>query len=449
MLKPSQFNYSIYNNSSELLLYNSYVGSSSFCKIPANSANNIYDLLQNKEIADDSSPSISLLKEKGFLVDTTLNEDDICYCSYLKAINNNYLHLVINPTDACNFQCIYCYESNSACVMDEDTQNAIIQFVKQHIQYYDGLHISWFGGEPLLQMNIIRRLSSEFMNICVATRRKYIATITTNGFYLNSQVINELVSLHVIHYQITIDGTEIIHNKQRPLKNGQGTFQTIFNNLLEIKNKCKRSFYNISLRTNYTLDMLPYIDEFLELMEKTFMDNPHFDLVVRPADDWGGDRVKSVKSSLFGENQYHIDDILSTMQNYHLNLNLMKNFFNPSSNFCYASQLNSYSINSSGEISKCTTDLRLNPNAKIGEIVDGQFVIDQVKQIDWLIKYEDTCSCFFKPVCMGIKCPKALYEYKQLQDKCGNGIVNCPFEKEHIKELFLLFDKQGLFPYLC
>lgn len=451
MLKPSQFNFALYNSSSELLLYNSYIGSSSFCKIDAENSDVIYNLLCKREIENDgnnTSAMIELLNKKGFLVNSDLDEDAMCYYSYLKAVNNKYLHLVINPTDACNFQCIYCYESDSKCSMSEETQNAIISYVKKQIQNYDGLRISWFGGEPLLRMDIIRRLSKEFMNICTSTRRKYLATITTNGYLLNSQIFDELVSFHVIHFQITLDGTEVIHNRQRPLKNGQETFQAIYNNLLEIKNNCKRSFYNISIRTNYTIDMLPYVDDYLNLMEKSFMDNRHFDLLVRPADDWGGDRVKQIKSSLFGRKQDHINDILKKMHNYRINLNLMKSFFDPTNNFCYAAQLNSYSINSRGEISKCTTDLNINPNAKIGEITNGDWGIDSTKQMAWLYRYEDTCSCFFKPVCMGIKCPKAIFEYNKMHNKCESCSVSCPFEKEHIEDLFLLFDKQGLFPYL-
>ena len=46
--------------------------------------------------------------------------------------------------------------------MSEETQNAIISYVKKQIQNYDGLRISWFGGEPLLRMDIIRRLFAVF-----------------------------------------------------------------------------------------------------------------------------------------------------------------------------------------------------------------------------------------------------------------------------------------------
>lgn len=446
MYKTSKFNYYIYNDNSELLLYNSMKGTDSFCKIDKNNSSEVHSILNKDrvEVSENDSVLASLLS-KGFIINEDIDEDALCYKSYLKAINNNYLHLVINPTDCCNFKCVYCYETDSKNFMCEETQNALINYVKKEIRYYEGLRVSWFGGEPLLKLDVVCKLSTEFIKICRQQKRSYIASITTNGYFLDINTFEKLLDLRIIHYQITIDGPKVTHDHQRPLLTGHGTFDVILNNLLNIKNKCQRSYFNITLRTNYTKLVYPYLDEYLKLLETSFMDNKHFDVLIRPADDWGGERVSAVKSDLFGDNPRFIKSIIKKMHGYNLNFILMKNFFNPESNFCYAAKLNSLSINSKGEISKCTTDLHMCPEAKIGEIINGNFHINTNEQLKWIIPYNETCSCFFKPVCLGIKCPKAYCESKKLANDNKKFSIQCPFERVYIDDLFLLFDKKTCF----
>jgi uncharacterized protein len=39
--------------------------------------------------------------------------------------------------------------------------------------------------------------------------------MTTNGYLLNRDLFNKLLNLYIKQYQITIDGTEDIHDKNR------------------------------------------------------------------------------------------------------------------------------------------------------------------------------------------------------------------------------------------
>lgn len=448
-MKVSKFNYCLFNKENELLLYNSFLGSSSFCKINEKEAPVAYALLKSKspKITNENSFLYNKLLANGFIIDDFIDEDALMYAQYIKSINDNHLHLVINPTDSCNFKCIYCYECDSNSFMSTEIQDDIINFVKKEIHKFKGLKVSWFGGEPLLAMDTIEKLSRAFIEICAKTKRSYIATITTNGYLLSIENFMKLLDYRVIHYQITLDGIKLIHDRQRPLKSGKGTFDKIIENLYNIKEKCNRAIYTISLRTNYTKDVLPYLDEYLDLIETKFMNNRHFDILIRPADDWGGERVKSSTSILFGNNKDYIREVFNKMHGRQLSFKLMKGFFDPGGNFCYAAQLNSYSINSQGEISKCTTDLKNNPFAKIGQIYKG-VTINEHDAYKWLISYENTCSCFFKPVCLGIKCPKALFEQKHILSDNTYSTVQCPFEKDYIDDLFILFDNIGMFSYL-
>jgi len=63
----------------------------------------------------------------------------------------------------------------------------------------------------------------------------YVPSITTNAYKLNFSTFNSLVNFGVTAYQITLDGPSEIHDQQRVLANGRGTFKTIWNNLLDIR----------------------------------------------------------------------------------------------------------------------------------------------------------------------------------------------------------------------
>ncbi len=450
MFKVSQYTYKMFNDNHELLLYNSSIGSSSFCKINSIDTPRINALLSNNHSGIDLSNDSVLIElaKRGFIVDEQFDENMPCHLLYLKAVNNRELHLVINPTDSCNFKCIYCYENELNSCMSDETQNSIVNFVKRNIKNFEGLNVSWFGGEPLLRLDIIKSLSEKFINICHQAKRSYISTITTNGYLLTADTLKSLLRLKIIHYQITLDGPSKTHDMQRPLKNGMGTFDTIFKNLIDINNQCRHSIYHISLRTNFTSTIYPYLEEYLNLIEKHFADNSHFDILIRVADDWGGERIKGMQSKLIADDRQTIRNIITLMKNHKLKFNLMRHMFDPGNNFCYAAKINSYSINSSGEISKCTTDLKLNPDLKIGDVTSSDFLINKAASLKWIIPYENTCSCFFKPVCLGIRCPKELYKHKIMSQNENKNNIGCPFERNYINDLFLLFDNSNMFPLL-
>lgn len=65
--------------------------------------------------------------------------------------------------------------------------------------------------------------------------------MTTNAYLLSTDVFNGLVRSGVYFFQITVDGLEHTHNRQRPLKSGAGSFEKIISNLRNIEKLVKRN----------------------------------------------------------------------------------------------------------------------------------------------------------------------------------------------------------------
>ena len=105
--------------------------------------------------------------------------------------------------------------------------------------YKDIEKISFFGGEPLLLEN--RRI----IEYIVESKPNVIYSMMTNGYYLE-EFCDVFKNKKVECIQVTMDGSEEIHNKSRILKNGKGTFQKIMRGIHKAL-ECK---YPIRIRMN-------------------------------------------------------------------------------------------------------------------------------------------------------------------------------------------------------
>lgn len=141
------------------------------------------------------------------------------------------LGLVIAPTMACNMACAYCFEENKSGRMSEETMAAVVAFVKERAKTLGELEITWYGGEPLLAMDIIEKLTAEFLQLADRYQFDYTASIVTNGYLLTPETVDRLRELKVISAQVTLDGPARLHNRKRPLKNGKESFATITENV--------------------------------------------------------------------------------------------------------------------------------------------------------------------------------------------------------------------------
>ena len=170
-----------------------------------------------------------------FIISNEIDEISILKFRNRKEIFlNNVYKLTINPTTDCNFKCWYCYEKHTKCKMS----NKVITNIIKHIDFLSlnhrisGLNLSWFGGEPLLYFEeIVYPLSVELKKIMMKNNMlTFTNSITTNGYLINENVIEKLDEINLWHFQITLDGNENNHNKNRNV-NGKPTFMKIIENI--------------------------------------------------------------------------------------------------------------------------------------------------------------------------------------------------------------------------
>lgn len=389
-LKKSKFNYYVIDSNGDMLLYNFLFGLSSLLRVSKSDTNVFSEFVLNEEIIPNTTVvqynnAFSKLIEKGFLVDSDIDENVLYYSTQFNEIFDNVLRLTILPTGKCNFKCPYCFENpQSFCrdIMTDEAQTTLLKYVQKSIANHKALHVSWFGGEPLLASGVISYLSNRFKQICNSKRISYSADITSNGFLLDYDMFSVLYDLGIYKYYITLDGAKEQHDKRRFTTSGNGTFDRIVENLLQIKNNKKYRFAKIAIRVNLSQGFFDHSDEFLNFLANNFADDSRFEFTFVPVvkfagSDFPDEDVFHDYSSVFGrlnENHIYINKLLS--KEYHVASIIRQ----PK---CPSALKYSYVITPDLKVYKCNAHYDFEPNA-LGKIEsDGDIAINERLHRKW------------------------------------------------------------------
>lgn len=409
--KISMFVKEIETDDGGLLLYSSYLGLKNVVNIERNNIQKVRDWINLKEIAYQNDPAFEKLVSYGYLVDSNVDEKLLRQNLINETLYDNNLNLIIHTTEDCNFRCEYCALDFVKRPLDANVAKSIVTFIRKNISKYSSVTISWFGGEPLLNINAIEEISKEVISICKCAKKEFYASITTNGYLLTKKNVDTLYRCHVREFIVTVDGNRNTHDKQRHLKNGNPTFDRIIANLQEIKEN-KKLHVKIVMRTNVSKEILDSLEEYYKYVDNEFGDDRRFDMFLRLVGDWGGDRIKNMKDSLLSVSAYtKIFDILKTRTD-KLKLEMNGLDFEPSGCACQAMRKNKFTIAVDGNIYKCDS-----PVMSIGVLTnDGKMQIDESLNCLWSLPCNfasKKCdNCFFSCACFMGSCPKNMIDNK-------------------------------------
>lgn len=191
-----------------------------------------------------SSNLILSLKRKGFLLESNINKVEHFFSPFVKQLLDGHVStLILQVTQNCNFACRYCtYVDNNNGgrthnneKMSFDIAKKSIDFVSKHCYDAKEIIISFYGGEPLLNFDLIKE--------CVYYSKKIIYNkkinfYMTSNLYLATDDMIDFLAEHEFNLLISLDGPEHIQNNHRRLaSNGAGTYERVIDNVKLIKNK--------------------------------------------------------------------------------------------------------------------------------------------------------------------------------------------------------------------
>jgi len=352
------------------------------------------------ELTEEEKELYKQLEYGKFAIADDLDEiEALKFRHNLDRYNRSAMGLVIAPTLACNMACTYCYEANKKGRLSSQMIEKIVNFVEERASGTDSLDVSWYGGEPLLAMDIIQDLTETFMDLSEEYKFDFGASMISNGYLLTPENTDRLKEYRVRHIQVTLDGPARIHDNKRVLKNGRPSFDTIIENLQYAVGKV-----GIGIRVNvdksFTADI---VSELLEELTRA-------GLREKVGVYFGQLEASTQVCSNISEACYETSDF-SQIETGFYRLLLEHGFRidrlpQPMSTFCMAQVVNSLLIDPDGDLYRCFNHVG-DKEMKSGNI--GEDINYNNPNFQRLFRFhpfeEETCrSCKFLPICMG-GCP--------------------------------------------
>ncbi|MEI7597203.1 MAG: radical SAM protein [Bacteroidota bacterium] len=414
----SKYNYEFESDKYGAMLYNSF--SNSFIRITPEIKLQLQKIKDNPEELSFCSDKLQkIIIDMKILVNETSEDliNTIKLNSFLNKSSSKSKGFTIAPTLDCNFKCEYCFEiskgNNKPKYMSLQVENAI---AKSIISDYSAnkckYSISWYGGEPLLAMDSIERITNELINNSV----DFSASMVTNGYLLNKENIEKIKQFKISFIQVTIDGDKEEHNKKRAHKTNADSYEMVISNI--------DSFYketediNLSIRINIDKANYENYHKYVKELSERF---PKAHIYPALVTDFGGSEGCYDSESCALNKKEEIAFYLSQYEN-HNNTNF--NFFPHLTGItsCAATNLYGWVIGPEGDLYKCWNDIG-DENKCIGNIKDnkitnitllGRYLVGVNPTDDKMCK-----ECFYLPICGG-GCP-----YQRLENKYFDKKIDC------------------------
>lgn len=300
----------------------------------------------------------------------------------LEALDNRRLHLVVMPTEACQFRCTYCYEDFEFGRMPPGVVKALKAWMEVRAPELDLLQVSWFGGEPLLALDLLVDVQTHALELARRYPQMGVqATLTTNGARLTPETFRHLLSLRVTTYQITLDGPAETHDRTRIRADGAGTFALIWSHLLAMRSV--QEDFSLLVRVHVHRDNLAHLPALLERCAGSFAGDRRFRVVFKALFHPGQPDFDA--RTLLEPDE--IDACLAGLRSRAVELGLADPataVHGGDEGICYAAKANSFVVRSSGSLGKCSVALSAAEN-QVGRLnEDGTVTIDAERMQHWM-----------------------------------------------------------------
>lgn len=160
----------------------------------------------------------------------------------------NLPQLVFEVTDACNLKCKYCaygefysdFDQRENKMLSVSQAIRLIDFLNQYwtsdrnTSAKSFMYISFYGGEPLMNFEFIRRIVDYVENKLDCPRRKFLFSMTTNAILLHRYM--DFLVKHDFHILVSLDGNKK-NDSYRVDHGGNGSFERVVKNVDLLREK--------------------------------------------------------------------------------------------------------------------------------------------------------------------------------------------------------------------
>lgn len=212
---------------------------------------------------------IEELKEQGSLFTEDIYKD---YIIDFKKRQTVVKALCLHIAHDCNLACRYCFAEEGEykgrrTLMSYEVGKQALDFLIQHSGNRRNLEVDFFGGEPLMNFDVVKQLVAYGREQEVLHDKKFRFTLTTNGILLDDDII-EFINQEMSNVVLSIDGRKEVNDFMRPARNGKGSYDVIlpkFKKVAESRNQT-----NYYVRGTFTHHNLDFAADVLHLADLGF-----------------------------------------------------------------------------------------------------------------------------------------------------------------------------------
>ncbi len=218
----------------------------------------------------------------------TLFADD-GYAAYRNQMENAPIKaMCLHIAHDCNLRCRYCFASTGDFgggrkLMPFSTAKKAIDFLLAHSGSRYHLEVDFFGGEPLMNFDVIQKTVSYAREQEAKYHKKFRFTVTTNGILLTDDKIPYL-NREMDNIVLSLDGRKEINDHMRPRVDGSGSFDSILPKYQKlVASREDKDYYVRGTFTKYNLD---FAEDVFAVHKMGFDQLSIEPVVADPSADW-------------------------------------------------------------------------------------------------------------------------------------------------------------------
>lgn len=180
--------------------------------------------------------------------------------------------LCLHIAHDCNLACRYCFAEEGEyqgrrAFMSYEVGKQALDFLIQNSGNRHNLEVDFFGGEPLMNFDVVKNLVAYGREQEKLHNKKFRFTLTTNGVLLNDDII-EFANREMSNVVLSVDGRKEIHDYMRPSRNGKGSYDLIIPKFEKLaKSRNQENYY---VRGTFTHNNLDFSKDVLHLADLGF-----------------------------------------------------------------------------------------------------------------------------------------------------------------------------------
>lgn len=194
--------------------------------------------------------------------------------------------LCLHIAHDCNLACKYCFAEEGEyhgrrALMSFEVGKKALDFLVANSGNRVNLEVDFFGGEPLMNWDVVKQLVEYGRSLEEANNKKFRFTLTTNGVLLNDEIM-EYLNKEMSNVVLSLDGRKEVNDNMRPFRTGKGSYDLIvpkFQKLADSRNQT--DYYVRGTFTRDNLDFSEDVKHFADLGFKQMSIEP----VVGPEED--------------------------------------------------------------------------------------------------------------------------------------------------------------------